>query len=272
MALPYNVVIVGSNAETPAEFSTQLDPVKLNQSMGMAIKSFYHGSINNITSKNNKMSFSVNVNGLQGVNADWKTETLELEEGNYSSNLAILKAMALTFKEAFGTGDGIVRKRKPRLVKPVNPPKIEIEVNELDDDGNGFISFSVKHMILSLGRDIPCSVFMKNDFILRGDDSVKVRNIDYSRTIQPTFLYCNIVENSYINGKLSQNLSTIPLSMKAGLNFYEFSNPAYVPIDVKEFSKIIIQLRDMDGKTIQFDPDYRTIINLHIKPINTAPQ
>ena len=52
--------------------------------------------------------------------------------------------------------------------------------------------------------------------------------------------------------------------MKAGLNFYEFSNPAYVPIDVKEFSKIIIQLRDMDGKTIQFDPDYRTIINLHI--------
>ena len=53
---------------------TQLDPVKLNQSMGMAIKSFYHGSINNITSKNNKMSFSVNVNGLQGVNADWRTE------------------------------------------------------------------------------------------------------------------------------------------------------------------------------------------------------
>ena len=272
MALPYNVVIVGSNAETPAEFSTQLDPVKLNQSMGMAIKSFYHGSINNITSKNNKMSFSVNVNGLQGVNADWRTETLELEEGNYSSNLAILKAMALTFKETFGTGDGIVRKRKPRLVKPVNPPKIEIEVNELDDDGNGFISFSVKHMILSLGGDSPCSVFMKNDFILRGDDSVKVRNIDYSKTIQPTFLYCNIVENSYINGKLSRNLSTIPLSMKAGLNFYEFSNPAYVPIDVKEFSKIIIQLRDMDGKTIQFDPDYRTIINLHIKPINTAPQ
>ena len=139
-------------------------------------------------------------------------------------------------------------------------------------DGNGFISFSVKHMILSLGRDSPCSVFMKNDFILRGDDSVKVRNIDYSKTIQPTFLYCNIVENSYINGKLSRNLSTIPLSMKAGLNCYEFSNPAYVPIDVKEFSKIIIQLRDMDGKTIQFDPDYRTIINLHIKPINTAPQ
>ena len=218
MALPYNVVIVGSNAETPAEFSTQLDPVKLNQSMGMAIKSFYHGSINNITSKNNKMSFSVNVNGLQGVNADWRTETLELEEGNYSSNLAILKAMALTFKETFGTGDGIVRKRKPRLVKPVNPPKIEIEVNELDDDGNGFISFSVKHMILSLGGDSPCSVFMKNDFILRGDDSVKVRNIDYSKTIQPTFLYCNIVENSYINGKLSRNLSTIPLSMKADLN------------------------------------------------------
>ena len=127
-------------------------------------------------------------------------------------------------------------------------------------------------MILSLGGDSPCSVFMKNDLILRGDDSVKVRNIDYSKTIQPTFLYCNIVENSYINGKLSRNLSTIPLSMKAGLNFYEFSNPAYVPIDVKEFSKIIIQLRDMDGKTIQFDPDYRTIINLHIKPINTAPQ
>ena len=73
--------------------------------------------------------------------------------------------------------------------------------------------------------------FYEKRLYIKGDDSVKVRNIDYSKTIQPTFLYCNIVENSYINGKLSRNLSTIPLSMKAGLNFYEFSNPAYVPID-----------------------------------------
>ncbi len=58
--------------------------------------------------------------------------------------------------------------------------------------------------------------------------------------------------------------------MNSGWNYHEFNNPVYVPIDVKQFSKIEIQLRDMNGEFIKFDPAFKTIINLHIKPINRS--
>jgi hypothetical protein len=56
--------------------------------------------------------------------------------------------------------------------------------------------------------------------------------------------------------------------MKSHWSFYEFNNPVYIPIDVKQFSKIIFELRDINGRLITFDPNFKTIINLHIKPIN----
>ena len=165
MTLPYNVVIVGSNAETSAQFSTQLEPVKLNENMGMAIKSIFHGSINNITSKNNKIPFMVNVNNIEGGEADWRSETLELDEGNYSSPLAIIKGISFVFKETFGSDEGHARRRKPRLVKPLNPPSIDIDQRELDDYGNGFVSFTVKNMMLFINEDTPCSVFKESKLI-----------------------------------------------------------------------------------------------------------
>ena len=269
MTHPHNVVVVGSNKETPAKFFTQLEPIKLNQSVGMAIKSIFHGSINNITSENNKIPFMVNLTGLRGVNAEWKKDFLEIEEGNYSSTLAIIKSIALQFKNAFASDQGFsARKKRPRLIKPINAPFIDIDKSELDVDGNGFISITPRHMILNVNKETPWSIFILSDTVLDEDTSFRVRNVDYTKSIQPTFFYSNIVENSYINGKLSRNLSTIPLSMNNGWSFYEFHNPTYVPIDVKEFSRIIIELRDMNGEFIKFDPTFKTIINLHIKPIN----
>ena len=268
---PHSLVVVGSNEKTPAKFSTQLEPIKLNQNVGMAVKSIFHGSIKNVTVQNKKIPFMVNVTGLRGVNAEWKKDFLEIEEGNYSSTLAIIKAIGLQFKNAFASDQGFsVRKKRPRLIKPINAPFIDIDKSELDAGGNGFISITPRHMLLNVNKETPWSIFISSNTVLEEDVSFRVRNVDFTKTIQPTFLYSNIVENSYINGKLSRNLSTIPLTMNNGWNFYEFHNPTYVPIDVKEFSKIIIELRDMNGEFIKFDPAFKTIINLHIKPINTS--
>ena len=273
MSHPHNLVVVGSNEETPAKFFTQLDPIKLSQNMGMAIKSIFHGSINNVTSENKKIPFLVNLNPHEGGIPDWVGEYLEIEEGNYSSTLAIVKAIAIEFKKAFGGGGSGARRRKPtrtaRLIKPNNPPYIDINESEMDVNGNGFITITPRNMILKINKETPWSVFWSRDHIIEDNFSLRIRNVNYTETIQPTFLYSNIVENSYINGKLSRNLSTIPLSMNNGWNFYEFHNPTYVPIDDKEFSKFIVELRDMNGKFIKFDPEFKTIINLHIKSINT---
>ena len=265
MTHPHNVVVVGSNAETPAKFFTQLDPVKLDENVGMAVRSILHGSIRNVTPQNNKIRFLVNVDESNPL--DLVEDVLEIEEGHYSSTLAILKSIALEFSKAFKFRGN---RRPPRLIKPVKPPYLETNESEMDIAGNGYINFKPKNMSLIFSRDTPWSIFEKRQFILDEDDTFRVKNINYSETIQPTFLYSNIVENSYINGKLSRNLSTIPLSMNSGWNYHEFNNPVYVPIDVKQFSKIEIQLRDMNGEFIKFDPAFKTIINLHIKPINRS--
>ena len=265
MSHPHNVVVVGSNTETPAKFFTQLDPVKLTENVGMAIRSILHGSINNVTLENKKIHFSVNLN--PDINPrEMREDVLEIEEGNYSSTLAIIKSMALEFSKAFKFRTN----RRPRLIKPLKPPFIEIDESEMDIVGNGYINIKPKNMNLIFSTETPWSIFEKRQFILAENDNFRVKNINYSQSIQPTFLYSNIVENSYINGKLSRNLSTIPLKMKGGWNYHEFNNPVYVPIDVKQFSKIVIELRDMKGDFIKFDPEYKTVINLHIKPINRS--
>ena len=54
---PRNIIIVGDNAEESAKYFTQLEPVNLNQNVGMAVRSITHGTINNINSENNKVKF-----------------------------------------------------------------------------------------------------------------------------------------------------------------------------------------------------------------------
>ena len=268
--IPHNLVVVGSNADSPARFSTRLEPVKLKENVGIAIKSIFHGSINNISVENNKIPFTVNLASALGPD-EWRNGELEIDVGNYNSTLAIIKSIALEFEKTFGrAAQSSRRKKPPRSITPKVPPTIEIDESEMDITGNGFIGIKPKAMHLIFKKDTPWYIFTKEDYVLRDGETLRIKNIDYHKTIQPTFLYSNIVESSYINGKLSRNLSTIPLSMNSGWNFHEFNNPVYVPIDVKEFTNIIIELRDMNGDYIKFDPGFKTIINLHIKPINTS--
>ena len=149
MSHPHNVVVVGSNTETPAKFFTQLDPVKLTENVGMAIRSILHGSINNVTLENKKIHFSVNLN--PDINPrEMREDVLEIEEGNYSSTLAIIKSMALEFSKAFKFRTN----RRPRLIKPVRPPYLETNESEMDIAGNGYINFKPKNMSLIFKGEI----------------------------------------------------------------------------------------------------------------------
>ena len=323
---PHNFVVVGDNSKNPARFSTQLQPIKLDQNVGMAINSIFHGSIHNITSENQHVIYEVDMikipdytEGMviptEGESIIPKISTIErvresfkLEMGNYSSTLSILKVIASWFEEQFPSDDedwgansggrrggrsrggGRARvesrnqpeyetwaedseylDRDARRIKPEKPLRLEIDESSLDDVSEGFIKITAKNMSLIIDKTTPWSLIgFDPHSAIRKNRTFQVRNVIFSKTIEPAFLYSNIVENSYINGKLSRNLATIPLSLRSGWNFYEFKYPVYIPIDVKEFSKIILELRDMNGKPIQFDSSFRTILNLHIKPINRA--
>ena len=258
---PRNIIIVGDNAEESAKYFTQLEPVNLNQNVGMAVTSITHGTINNINSENNKVKFYTATS-----NSRKQEDIIEIEEGYYTTVLNIVKMISTEFKNEFNLN----RKRRPRVIKPLQPPRLEIDESELDRNGNGVFTIKPVHMNLLLQKNAPWSIFEKRNFILVEGEELRIKNIDFSQTVNPIFLYSNIVENSYINGKLSRNLSTIPLKMNSGYSHHEFNNPIYVPIDVKQFSKIVIELRDMNGELIKFHPSFKTIINLHIKSINSA--
>ena len=124
-------------------------------------------------------------------------------------------------------------------------------------------------VLLSHKRDTPWKMLGVNKkFESTKQDTV--RNVDFTQTLEPAFLYVNIVEQSFLNGKLSRLLSMIPISMKAHWSYHEFAQPKFVPIDVKEFSKIILELRDMDGNYVPFEPHFKTIITLQTKRINRS--
>ena len=61
----------------------------------------------------------------------------------------------------------------------------------------------------------------------------------------------------------------VPISMNADWSYHEFAHPNYVPIDITEFSKILLEIRDINGKYVKFDPRLKTIITLRTKPIES---
>ena len=81
----------------------------------------------------------------------------------------------------------------------------------------------------------------------------------------PVFVYMNIIENSYINGKLSRIASVIPLKSNPGWSFFQQAHPSFVSINVKEFSNILIELRDINGEFLEFSPSFKTIITLKVR-------
>ena len=298
---PHNFVVVGDNSKTPAKFSTQLQPIKLDQNVGMAINSIFHGSIHNITSENQHVTYEVDIFKISeksagiviptteailgGAIVEKVRESFRLDIGNYSSTLSILKVIAGWFEDQFPsddedwdinsggrrggrnraggrgrvesrdsleTGGGVVHGSLDRDARRINPDKplcLEIDESSLDDVSEGFIKITPRNMSLFIDKTTPWSLIgLGSHSSICKNKILQVRNVIFSKSIEPAFLYSNIVDNSYINGKLSRNLATIPLSLQSGWNFYEFMYPVYIPIDVKEFSKILLELRDMNGK------------------------
>ena len=103
---PHNFVVVGDNEKSPAKYNTQLRPIKLEESFGMAITSIHHGSIHNITPNNQEIIYEVKMEVDEGqvlipgvVKYRKAIESFKMEEGNYGSTLAILKTIAAIFEE-----------------------------------------------------------------------------------------------------------------------------------------------------------------------------
>ena len=257
-----NIVIVGGEKGNPARFSTLIEPTKLNRNMGMSITSIFHGEIFNIHNGNNKITFIINneeepvdISHEELIPADLPTQqigSITVPQGRYENVHSVLKAIVNAVKGRFNNKRG--------------SPRFQVAI-----DRNSVITITITGMrIIVIGMiESPWNMVAVYEDILPGS-GVQTMDKTFDKCIEPAFLYASIVENSYINGNLSRNLGVIPLSRSSGWSFHEFSYPNYVPIDIKEFSSILLELRNMEGKYVTFDPKYRGVISLSIKPINTS--
>ena len=242
-----SIVVVGGDDTNMAKLTTQIEPIRLNENKGIAIKSIFHGTVCNIDVHNNKVYYRLN-------DGESKIDYFEIPEGNYPDSMSILTEISdiISEFEIFAS-----KAKKPRLELSTKPKRNSIEIKAFN------ISIYLRNML----NITPWGLLgIKNDVDEFTD--IEVDRLDFTHHILPSFLYVNIVENSYINGKLSRNLSTVPLSLNRGWSFYEFKNPIYIPVDVKDFSKIVLELRSMSGNLICFQENYKTVITLHLKPIN----
>ena len=247
MDVPNTIVIVGGEGDNQAKLTTQLKPVKIDSHVGLAITSIFHGEVHNINEFNNTVYFRAD--GLETV------YMTKIPVGHYLSTYAVLRAISYRFQKRIW--EQVFETQRPALnVKLLKDNTLMVHAQNMT-------------ILMSHRHDTPWKMLgFESKF--ESTKQTTVRNVNFTLNLEPAFLYVNIVEQSFLNGKLSRILSMVPISMKAHWSFHEISQPKFVPINVKEFSKIILELRNMDGRYIPFEPHFKTIITLQTKRINRS--
>ena len=265
-----NVVIVGGENENTSRFTTQIGPIKLDNDYEMAITSLCHGEVFNIHSGNNKVYFYLTASetGLESVKRSRglaespsvyeipddldrhslpSLRRITVPEGSYESTIKLCWTISNLISDQLG-----VKKRNAMnatVDKQYNIVNVELEN---------------LYLVIKGKKDTPWAIMEVNEDQY---ERFTITNQDFHCSSFPVFVYANIIENSYINGRLTRNLGIVPVTNAPQWSFYESSNPNYVPINIKEFTNILIELRDINGQYIKFNPLFKTVITLAIKPI-----
>ena len=190
-----SIVIVSGEVDNLARLTTQIEPIRLSENKGLAIKSIFHGTVCNINHNNNKVHYRLKYTG------QFETNYFEVPEGNYPDSVSILNEISDIISKLDPDGAVI---RRPRFEITIRPKRNVVKIS----------AHNMSILVLNT-RETPWSLLgITSD--IEEFNSVEVDKLDFTNWMIPAFLYVNIVENSYINRKLSRNLSTIPLSLKRG--------------------------------------------------------
>ena len=246
MSLIHNVTIVGGRNADPAILKTRLEPMKLEDNMGIAAKFIAYGEIANIAGKDCEFNIQDSLRG--------KRVKLRIPEARYTTKEHVLLEMFHIINKHIASYPIISSELAPDKCTTTNsygkmsihpPSHINIQVNNQQN----------------LWSLISARKTQQEVWVVSGE---------LEERTGMAFVYMNIVENSYINGKKSRVLTVFPVASKSGYTYHEFMNSTYIPIEVKEFSEIEIELRDVRGKLLKIDNSYDTIISMHISPINRS--
>ena len=256
MDLQENYVITSDTGIASNFISNFAFPVRLQQGHKIALKSIFYGPRFNVTDKNNKIYLKIDekVPANAIIENGWYPDV-------YSLFIAIAKAID-KWIDIFNT-------------EHVDP-QFSVELENCDVT---YLS-ATQSVILTLDDTIYMEHSIKHSDVLdlleltHGNHNKIDSYNTYFSYQYPAFLYCSIVENSYLNNRASRHLALLPLRSghadgTDGHHFYEFINPTFYRFGVSEFSQVKFEIRDLDGMLVEFDPSYKTLLTLEIfKPLN----
>lgn len=254
MSQTRNYIIAGGRGKDPANLSVNMEPVRLSEGMTIAVKSISYGEVWNVNDLNNsfrvrlKLQYIgdlINITKRNDVSNEEKEKSgtlLRIKNGRYNRGEQVIGAISAAindYMDSVGIDSYCQTSRSYGKVYVTLPEEIDY-IHDYGESPFTLIDASV------IGRELSC------------DDG------EIPSKAEMCFVYMNICQNSFINGKRSRLLCVFPVVSNKGYTFFEFRSPTYVPIEVTEFSKINVSFKNIKGQDMGFDNDYDMVVNLHV--------
>ena len=286
-----NHVIAGGRGDNPALVSVNMEPVRLNKGMEVAVKSIAVGDIFNVSDKNKDIMIEVDSYLLQtamtlkSLTKPREDEDEDEDEDETSSDgefvepdedLLVNKRYLLTIPKASYTLRktlclAVVKELNRLIANLIAEYDVEIEecvITESADQKNPSVRILTVTIpdILLIKRNTaePDDIFSLLSASFSGKN-FSFRRGKIENSMQLCFIYMNIVQQSQINGYRSRVVAPFPMYPSRGYTFFEFQSPTYIPIEVREFSMVTISLLDIKGNIIGIDNRFDTVATLHFR-------
>ena len=267
-----NHIMVGGRGGNPAHLSIMTDPVHLEEGMEIAVKSIAYGEIYNVSDTNNclfiRIALDIDYNGDElrrlramvdgrGIAIDEADERIPIfiKNGRYSDSLEVMKEAVVAinlFLAQWTAFDG----RRCRLD---HPPAVR---------AGAAISMTMAEGVDLLPSPLGGPLELVGCTNVDGIISAPMAPIP-SHT-EMCFVYLSIVQNSFINGRKSRIVCVFPIKSDDGYTFFEFKQPTYIPINIRQFSKMELTLKDVRGVRVGMNDQFDTVVTLHMQPALTA--
>ena len=247
------VMVGGRGTSNPAELSCTMEPVKLGKNMGIAVKSIAYGDMHNITDLNNAFLVRLDLKYLTNVQ---NSTNGVLRQSDLSAYLKIPN-------RRYELVDDILREVIVEIDGYAARLGLDGRCKTSRMFGRANVTLPKEIKMMSGVREGPMSLIAAHVT----ESSITAPAGRVPKHSEMCFMYLNIVQNSYINGKKSRLVSIFPIHAEKGYSYHEFNKATYVPIEVREFSHISLTLRDITGKLVSLGGEYDTVVTLHMKPL-----
>jgi len=248
------VITVTSQGQDATQFVSNFsNSIKLSDNYQVGLLKIAHPPTVNVTNVNNKMFILDKVNN--------RTVVIEIPTGYYETNHDVVQAMfdsLSNYKDNNDGGDAVSTEAVIRY---------GARGASVADNKNLVLELSDKKTFFMTGYQ-SANILRLLDFRIEnmGIRALSVTNYDLQSETQIGFIYSSIVSNSLIDYRVSRLLDTVSLkSIKNGHQLFEVQNPVFHDVSAASFIDISFQIRDVDGKLIQFHSDLPTILTLGIR-------